>query len=172
MKSMGAGTCGRAYKIDAIEAGETVSVVTKSCALGYFSFGHELAHNFGCYHNRETGHINPYYSYGQGHLIEQGSASTGYRSILAYSASGHRTRVNYYSNPDVNYPTTGTPTGTPPGTPSGTAGSNNAYVLTRNRVALRDVGDESKACKGSTITPPPSTTSSGEHPACKSYHIL
>ena len=135
------GACGRAYGINKISNGETISACAKSCALGYFSFGHELAHSFGAYHNRETGHINPFYAYGQGHLIAKGSASTGYRSIMAYHANGHSRRVNYYSNPSVIYPATGSPTGT--------TDSNNAAVLTGNRRALRDVGDESEACKGS-----------------------
>ena len=142
--SMGLWACGRAFDINMISTGETISACGKSCALGYFTFGHELAHTFGAYHNRETGHINPDYAYGQGHLIAQGKASTGYRSIMAYEANGHVQRVNYYSNPSVIYPATGTPTGT--------AGSNNAAVLTGNRRALRDVGDESAACKGAPTT--------------------
>merc|ERR1719315_603057 len=36
---------------------------------------------------------------------------SGYRTILGYFADGHSTRVNYYSNPDVIFPTTGTATG-------------------------------------------------------------
>ena len=144
--SMGPSACGRAYGINKISNGETISACAKSCALGYFSFGHELAHSFGAYHNRETGHINPFYSYGQGHLIAKGSASTGYRSIMAYNANGHNRRVNYYSNPSVVFPVTGTPTGT--------AESNNAAVLIRNRLALKGVGDELEACKGTTQPPP------------------
>ena len=61
-----------------------------------------------------------------GHLIEPGSLSTGVRSILAYNADGHGTRVNYYSNPDVTYLPTGTPTGV-------RNISNNAAVITANR---------------------------------------
>ena len=63
--SMGASAYGRAYGINTISTGKTISACAKSCALGYFSFGHELAHSIGAYHNRETGHINPFYSYGQ-----------------------------------------------------------------------------------------------------------
>ena len=64
-------------------------------------------------------------------MIEQGSASTGYRTILGrdwylnlfrvlfnqfnlylgYWADGYDTRVNYYSNPNIAFPITGTPTG-------------------------------------------------------------
>merc|ERR1719220_2151248 len=94
-------SCGRAYT-NTIWSGNTLSITQKSCALGYYSFGHELAHNMGARHNKEQ-HTNSYYAYGHGHLIEEGKSSTGYRTILAYTATGHRTRVNYYSNPDQIY---------------------------------------------------------------------
>ena len=103
-------SCGVAYLATATGSGSTVSIATKSCALGYYSFGHELGHNFGATHNPEVS-TNSYFGYGHGHLIEAGTASTGYRTILAYTASGHSTRVNYYSNPSVIYPPTGTSTG-------------------------------------------------------------
>ena len=83
---------------------------------------------------------NSHFSYGHGQLIEQGSASTGYRTILAYNAAGHTTRVNYYSNPSVLYPPTNTPTGLLPL-------SNNAAVLSLNRFIMADIGDESEKCR-------------------------
>ena len=117
-------SCGVAYQAQYLN-GWTVSIATKSCALGYYSFGHEVGHNFGCHHNIEVA-VNNGYSYGYAHLIAQGTASSGRRTILAYSATNHYTRVNYCSNPSVIYPGTGTPTGV--------AGiSNNAAVLTQNR---------------------------------------
>merc|ERR1719412_1825009 len=152
--------CGIAY-LDTWDSGNTISVTKKSCATGYFSFGHELGHNFGATHDPDTSD-NYYYSYGHGHLIEQGSASTGYRTILAYNAAGHYTRVNYYSNPSVTYPTTGTSTGV--------AGlSNNAAVITENRQAFADLGDESAAC-GDTqyTTASPTTTPAPTGPASTS----
>ena len=61
---------------------------------------------------------------------------------MAYSAPGHGHRVNYYSNPAVILPDTGTPTGV--------AGiSNNAAVLTRNRFMMAALGDESASCEPS-----------------------
>ena len=138
MASSGSVACGQVYKLNAITTGDMISVCTKSCALGYYSFGHELAHTFGAYHNLETGHLNPYYWFGQGHLVARGEASTGVRTVLAYKADGHTKRVNFYSNPEVIYPGTGTHTGTEM--------ANNAYVLTRNRMAIGSVGDESASC--------------------------
>ena len=34
--------------------GRTVTITRKDCALGYYTFGHELGHNFGCTHNPEN----------------------------------------------------------------------------------------------------------------------
>ena len=129
--------CGRGY-VNSIGSGYTLSVATKNCALGYYSFGHEVGHNIGLMHNKEVS-PNIYYDDGHGYLISKGSHYTGYRTILAYTASGHRTRVNYYSNPDVIYPRTGTPTGK-------VGVANNAKILTNNRFALAALGDESESC--------------------------
>ena len=104
-------SCGQAYKINTIDTGETVSVCAKHCALGYFSFGHELAHTVGLYHNKEKHGQNPFYSYAHGHLIKRGKDTTGRRSVMAYHRMDHALRVNYYSNPVVQFPDTGTPTG-------------------------------------------------------------
>jgi hypothetical protein len=136
-------SCGRGY-LNTIGSGSTISVTAKSCALGYYSFGHELGHNIGLMHNKEAG-SNGMYDHGHGYLIAKGSHSTGFRTILAYNADGHRTRVNYYSNPDVLYPTTGTATGV-------TGVANNARILTDNRFALAAVGDESQ-CESYPIDP-------------------
>ena len=32
--------------------GYTLAVVDKTCATGYFSLGHEIAHSFGCMHDK------------------------------------------------------------------------------------------------------------------------
>ena len=135
-------------RIGAYANGHTFSVTEKSCALGYYTFGHELGHNFGCAHDKGT-HINPDFSYGHGHLIQPTGSSkySGYRTNMAYFSSGHYVKVNYYSNPDVIFPDTGTPTGV--------AGlSNNAKVITDNRYTFAALGDESGVCEG-----PQSTTS-------------
>ena len=130
--------CGMAY-MAASSSGNTLSVVKKSCALGYFSFGHEVAHNFGASHNSEAA-SNKHYRDGHAHLIQPGAATTGYRTILSYEAVGHNLRVNYYSNPVVIFPVTGTPTGVE-------GVSNNAAVLMRNIETFSALGDESGTCE-------------------------
>ena len=135
-------SCGRArlFAVDSGHSnyGQTISVVAKSCSTSYFSFGHEIGHNVGLYHDKST-HVNPTYSYGHGFHILKGRSARGYRTIMAYSKRGHETRVNYYSNPSVIHPTTGTPTGA-----SGVC--NNARLLTMQRFKLAKMGDESNTC--------------------------
>ena len=160
-------SCGIGY-LNVIGSGNTVTATKKSCAVGYYSFGHEVGHNIGLTHDPATS-TNTAYPYGHGHLIEQGTASTGYRTILAYAAAGHSTRVNYYSNPSVIYPPTGTPTGVE-------GMSNNAALLLRNRMSMSSIGDESVAC--ATVNPTaaptsaPTTAAPGECTASGTYCIL
>ena len=140
-------SCGVAY-FHTLGSGFTLSVVKKSCALGYYSFGHEVGHSMGLAHNPEET-TNNLFSEGHGHLIQPGSAARGYRTILAYSAQGHRDRKNYYSNPALLLPETGTATGK-------VGVSNNAAVLNMNRFRMAGVGDESSACfDGLLISRPP-----------------
>ena len=58
---------------------------------------------------------------------------------MAYFVDGHYNKVNYYSNPNVNYPGTGTPTGV-------ADLSDNARVIGENRFSFASLGDESAVC--------------------------
>ena len=117
-------------------SGHTLSVVKKSCSFGYHSSIHEVGHNFGCQHNVEESH-NSHYDYGYGYLLgPYGADNTGYRTAMAYNADGHKTRVNYLSNPNVEYK----------GYPTGEADADNARVVKENRFLMADIGDESQSC--------------------------
>merc|ERR1739844_711337 len=98
----------------------------------------------GAYHNIETGHINPEHPGGQGHLIAQGTASTGLRTIMAYPdpAKGHPGQGvrNFWSNPRMILPESGTPLGVE-------GVSDNAAVLTNNRKIYAETGNESGQCR-------------------------
>jgi len=149
-----AGYCGFANYFNAQYG---VSVVKKSCALGYYSFGHEAGHNLGADHNPRVA-MKPIKGDGHGHLITPRGLTrrSGYRTIMSYNAWGHRTRVNYWSSPNIIYPVTGTPTGV--------AGiSDNARVITQNRFAVAKYGDESGSChtdKATTTSTDTTTNSS------------
>merc|ERR1719219_2302139 len=121
-----------------------VGFCLKSRANGDYTFAHELGHTMGAYHNRETGHINPVHSKGQGHLIAKGTANTGLRTIMAYPSEGHpwSGMRNFWSNPRMTLPESGTPLGVE-------GVSDNAGVLTKNRFTYAATGDESGQC-GST----------------------
>ena len=61
--------CGIAYQ-NTYNTGLTISVTTKSCAIAFYTFGHEIGHNLGAHHNREVT-FNSKFPEGHGHLIEQ-----------------------------------------------------------------------------------------------------
>lgn len=76
-------------------AGSAYSVTARTCATGYYSFGHEIGHNMGCHHDRDNAGAAAYnYSYGYR------TPNNQWRTVMAYSPG---TRINYYSNPDVQF---------------------------------------------------------------------
>ena len=125
----------------AYNSGQTFSVVKKDCAIGGLSLGHELGHNLGAGHNIENSDksLAPY---GHGHFIKKGKYHVGWRTIMAYPKRGEGYRTNYYSNPDVIHPLTGTPTGD-------RRRANNAAIIRMNIGKLAAIGDESGSCKTS-----------------------
>ncbi|HEX2478903.1 MAG TPA: zinc-dependent metalloprotease family protein [Geminicoccaceae bacterium] len=83
------------------------SLVNRGCATGYYSFAHELGHNQGLNHDRNNaGAAIAPYAYGYQ------DPSGDFRTILAYNCPGGCTRVQHFSNPNVNY--NGEPTGIDP----------------------------------------------------------
>jgi len=131
-------TCGTG-SFNTLGSHETISVSCKECAIGYFSFGHEIGHNIGLTHNREDDKniIKPY---GHGYLIAPGKGQRPkYRTILAYDRNGHYTRENIYSNPRIIFNKTGTPMGE-----EGVA--DNARLLNERGAILASIGDESESC--------------------------
>jgi len=148
-------SCGVGY-LATYDSGWTISVAQKSCALGYYTFAHEIGHNFGCHHDPDNAD-NSYFSYGHAHHIEQGVASKGYRTILAYSAANHQTRLNYYSNPLQVLDITQTSLGV-------ADLSDNARLITENRFAFAANGDESNMCSEVSTSAPTTTPSTTAPP--------
>jgi len=64
----GGGACGVAYLMTNVSQGfqsSAFSVVARGCATGYYSYGHELGHNFGCAHDDDNaGSSSHNYAYG------------------------------------------------------------------------------------------------------------
>lgn len=105
--------CGLGYLNS--NAASAFSVVGNTCMTGYYSFAHEIGHNFGAQHDPATS-TNTTYPYGHGYW----GPGNAWRTIMAYSCGSNCPRLNYWSNPNVTYN----------GSPMGTAAtSNNARVL-------------------------------------------
>jgi len=105
--------CGLGYLNS--NAASAFSVVGASCMTGYYSFAHEIGHNFGAHHDPSNG-TNTVYPYGHGYW----GPGNAWRTIMAYSCGSNCPRLNYWSNPNITYN----------GSPMGTAAkSNNARVL-------------------------------------------
>ena len=117
--------CGLA---DAILANlcDAFAIIHYSCATGYYSFAHELGHLMGARHDQCHDPTTTPFAYGHGY--EHNSNSTPFRTVMAYACTpppptctgNCEPRVQYFSNPNVNYS----------GVPTGTAATNdNARVL-------------------------------------------
>ncbi|WP_250624935.1 M12 family metallo-peptidase [Pinirhizobacter soli] len=89
----GGDACGVGYLNS--NAGSAFTVATKDCATGYYSYGHELGHNYGATHDPAAGRNNNYpYGHGFQHL------GARLRTVMAYDCSGGCTRVNIWSGPN------------------------------------------------------------------------
>lgn len=100
--------CGLGYFMSSVSNGFesfAYSVVKRSCATGYFSFGHELGHNMGADHDAANSTAAGAYPYDHGFFNTAPTApATPWRTVMAYQTSPASTRVAYFSNPSVNYP--------------------------------------------------------------------
>jgi len=91
--------CGLASTIRAT-ASNAFCTVHYDCATGYYSFGHELGHLYGCRHNPEVDNSTTPYAYGHGY----NNIPRGWRTIMAYNDDANpTTRIQYWSNPEVTY---------------------------------------------------------------------
>ena len=95
-------SCGLAYLMSPVSASfksSAFSLVSRTCATGYYSFAHELGHNMGSQHDRANAGSAPAYSYSYGFQ----SGTRAFRTIMAYNCPGGCSRVNYWSNPNNHY---------------------------------------------------------------------
>ncbi len=108
----GGGYCGIAYIMTTVSTAFEefgFNVTARNCATGYFSFGHELGHIQGARHDWYVdGTNNSPYTYNHGFV----DPSDHWRTVMAYGNDcGGCTRIDYWSNPNVNDPVYGDPMG-------------------------------------------------------------
>ncbi|WP_313919006.1 M12 family metallo-peptidase [Tahibacter sp.] len=117
----GSAYCGIGYMN--VNAASAFTVVARTCATGYYSFAHEIGHNFGANHDPANASGSPY-AYGHGYQYPAGR----WRTIMAYACAGVScTRINYWSNPNKTYN----------GVAMGTAAThNNARVLNQRAATV------------------------------------
>ena len=100
-----------------------------------YTFGHELSHNFGNWHDKYQNGWREY-AYAQGYHIPRSK----FRTIMAYRRSQkpkNTLQINYYSNPDVKIKKKRTGQ-------NGKADA--ARRITEARFVIADIGDESEEC--------------------------
>ncbi len=94
--------CGIAFMGPRID--RMYSVITWSCATGYFSFGHEIGHNLGLNHDRGTS----YNCHSKKYYFGYRDPQARFRTIMAYNCrsgqcdnnpGGDCTRIQRFSNP-------------------------------------------------------------------------
>ncbi len=105
----GGNACGLGWLTSSVSSAASAygfSAVARSCATGYYSFGHELGHNMGARHDVAVDTASTPYAYAHGYINT--TATTPWRTIMAYNdgcaAFGKTcTRIQYWSNPGVSY---------------------------------------------------------------------
>jgi hypothetical protein len=98
----GGGYCGVAQAIMA-SADTAFHVTARSCATGYYSFGHETGHLQGMRHDRYVDPETVPFAYGHGYVHRGSTTPERWRTIMAYndwcSSLGYNcTRLQYFSN--------------------------------------------------------------------------
>ena len=132
--------CGTAYVMQSVNLGfesKAFSVVKLDCAVGNFSFPHELGHNMGSRHDR----ANPSggaYPYSWGYIHPDANPPDSWRTVMAYpcqSPDPACPRIPHFSNPLVlhNGNATGIPDGDPDSADNALSISNTASVVANFR---------------------------------------
>ncbi|HEV8610593.1 MAG TPA: M12 family metallo-peptidase [Thermoanaerobaculia bacterium] len=122
-----AGACGLGFMMETVSnafESAAYSVVKRTCATGNYSFGHELGHNMGADHDAPNATSTGPYPYNRGYVDTSPTApATPWRTIMAYNGTPSSTRLQYWSNPNVNFP---------PGDPMGVSGASDNHQVLNN----------------------------------------
>ena len=105
----GGGYCGLGWMMDPVSssfAPHGFTAVARSCATGYYSFGHEMGHNMGARHDIYVDTKTTPYPYAHGYVY----LPSRWRTIMAYNKQCEETppgtycqRLPYWSNPSILY---------------------------------------------------------------------
>ncbi|CAN0080080.1 unnamed protein product [Scytosiphon promiscuus] len=116
------GTCGLGYIFNGWD-GFGYSLIDDDCFDNH-SHTHEMAHNLGCFHDRDNSNTQTDYSHGWRYC----TGDVQYRTIMGYTTGcvSSPGRINYFSNPDISYL----------GLPTGTATADNARRIEDTMVAV------------------------------------
>lgn len=95
--------CGLGFLMGSVSpsfAPSAFTVTTRSCAVGNFSFAHELGHNMGAHHDPANGGGTPAFPFSYGHFV-----NGSFRTVMSYNTQcpSGCTRVSQFSNPNVTF---------------------------------------------------------------------
>ncbi|CAN5258183.1 hypothetical protein BH11PSE11_BH11PSE11_15800 [soil metagenome] len=133
-------SCGVAWLMTSVStafSGNGFSAVERSCATGYYSFGHELGHNMGLNHDTYVAAGTLPYAYAHGYT--NAAAASPWRTIMAYNdactAVGKNcTRIQYFSNPGILFG--GAAMGTVASSDNHLALNNTAFAVANFRASI------------------------------------
>jgi len=132
--------CGLASRIQATYS-EAFCVVASGCAVGNYSFPHELGHLYACRHDEQVDPTSTPYAFGHGYVYPPDL----WRTIMAYpDYCPGCDRLGYFSNPGVTYG----------GVPMGTVSTNDnesVHEIEANNIAQLEVTVSAKSFPSEVI---------------------
>jgi len=149
------GSCGLAYVMQPLDPSfesHAFALVSRDCATGNYSFAHELGHNMGSQHDHANSSNNSSGAYSYSHGYQAPDQS--FRTVMAYPCPGGCDRVNFWSNPNVNYNEQPTGVDQTANNPANNRRSldNTAYTVANFRASISKKPAITSPAPGSTLS--------------------